>query len=406
MTALNFISDFNGLRWMPLRMLVLKRVVAPLCLKSFYFHLCLIGFCLVVTHSAEAVTDKNSKPENLYTAATLVVFNNADPMSVDLAGYYAEKRGIPFDHLIGLDCPLTEEISRQDYGKTIEDPLRKIMTQRGWWRVEEIGGQSIVLQNKIRFVALMRGMPLKIASEPVPSGRPVNQSLFDSKDEASVDSEMAALGFFSQNHYGLLKNPYYRSYSPMLEVNQPDLMLVCRLDAADAPTVKRMIDDSIEVEKTGLRGMTYVDARGITDSALMEGDQWLFNLARSQQQMGIPVVLDHAPALFPQDYPMEHAAFIMDGIVKMPRALLSGTISGSSKEPWLVIFIPSVLPRSAIRIISGSHRFLPRGRRPRWGMFTNRFLHLPPISMSLTTVCMLDSPSPKALICRNVRFPG
>ena len=270
---------------------------------SVYF---LIGLCMTLIHRVAGATDLKPNPE---IAATLVIFNNADPMSVDLAGYYAEKRGIPFDHLIGLDCPLTEEISRHDYEQTIENPLRKIMTQRGWWRVEEIGGVSIVMENKIRFVALIRGVPLKIASEPVSPGAPAKKSPIDLKDEASVDSEMAALGFFLANHYGYIKNPYYRSYSSVQEANQPNLMLVCRLDAADAPTVKRMIDDSIATEKNGLRGMAYVDARGLTDSGLMEGDQWLTNLAKSEQQHGIPVVFDHAPPMFPQAYPMEHAAF-------------------------------------------------------------------------------------------------
>src|SRR5208337_4493143 len=66
-----------------------------------------------------SIQNQNSKLKNPEALATLVIFNNADPVSVELAGYYAEKRGIPFDHLIGLDCPLTEEISRKDYEQTI-----------------------------------------------------------------------------------------------------------------------------------------------------------------------------------------------------------------------------------------------------------------------------------------------
>ncbi|MEI8342629.1 MAG: hypothetical protein WCH43_13990, partial [Verrucomicrobiota bacterium] len=69
-----------------------------------------------------SVENPNSKIKNPEAAATLVIFNNADPSSVELAGYYAEKRGIPFDHLIGLDCPLTEEISRKEYDRTIALP--------------------------------------------------------------------------------------------------------------------------------------------------------------------------------------------------------------------------------------------------------------------------------------------
>ena len=56
-------------------------------------------------------------------------------------------------------------------------------------------------------------------------------------------------------------------------------MLVCRLDAPTPETVRRMITDSLAAEKDGLTGLAYIDARGITDTGYMEGDQWLFALA-------------------------------------------------------------------------------------------------------------------------------
>jgi uncharacterized protein (TIGR03790 family) len=257
-----------------------------------------------------ASENQKSKIKNPEASATLVIFNNADAMSVDLAGYYAEKRGIPFDHLVGLDCPLTEEISRKDYEQTIAQPLRKIMELRGWWKIEEIGSQSLVVENKIRFVALMRGVPLKIAPEPAnpAAPRPADTSPMGGKDEASVDSELAALGFYSKTNYGPIPNPYFRSYTPVLDAGLPMLMLVCRLDAPEAGTVRRMIDDAVATEKTGLRGFAYVDARGLTDGGLIEGDQWLESIANSERKHGIPVVFDNSPAMFPEAYPMNNAA--------------------------------------------------------------------------------------------------
>jgi len=63
--------------------------------------------------------------ENL-PAQTIVVFNTAVPDSEALAKFYAEKRGIANDHLVGLDCPPQEEISREEYDATIAEPLRRI----------------------------------------------------------------------------------------------------------------------------------------------------------------------------------------------------------------------------------------------------------------------------------------
>jgi hypothetical protein len=55
--------------------------------------------------------------------STVVVYNTAVPDSVDLAKFYAEQRGIGQDYLVGLDCPIEEEITRQQYdATTLRDP--------------------------------------------------------------------------------------------------------------------------------------------------------------------------------------------------------------------------------------------------------------------------------------------
>jgi uncharacterized protein (TIGR03790 family) len=77
-----------------------------------------------------------SAAENL-PAQTIVVFNAAVPDAETLAKFYAEKRGIADDHLIGLDCPTEEEISREQYDSTIAEALRKIFDERGWWHVHK-----------------------------------------------------------------------------------------------------------------------------------------------------------------------------------------------------------------------------------------------------------------------------
>jgi hypothetical protein len=71
--------------------------------------------------------DKTSAADNL-PAQTIVVFNAAVPDAESLAKFYAEKRGIADDHLVELDCPAEEEISREQDDATTADPLRKIST--------------------------------------------------------------------------------------------------------------------------------------------------------------------------------------------------------------------------------------------------------------------------------------
>jgi uncharacterized protein (TIGR03790 family) len=245
-------------------------------------------------------------------AATLVVFNNLDATSADLASYYAKQRNIPFSRLIGLDCPTTEEITRDDYDRTIAQPLRKTFLDRDWWTLRTTDeGHTLVERNKIRFIALMRGIPLKIAptSAPYPGDVVAGQQPIASRNEAAVDSELACLGYFTRQISGILKNPYYRSYKPIRDANMPPLMLVCRLDAPTPDMVRRMIDDSIAVEQQGLWGFAYVDERSITDGGYEEGEKWLVHIAADARSHGIPVIEDKDPDTFPANYPMRNAAF-------------------------------------------------------------------------------------------------
>ena len=132
-------------------------------------------------------------------AATVVIYNRAEPESAALARFYAEARRIPSDQLIGLECSSEEEISRQEYDTTIAEPLRKIFTDRHWWTLRVDRDEApVVRRNRIRFVALIRGMPLKIRpAVDYPGDRAANNSATN-QNQASVDSELAVLGLFSQ----------------------------------------------------------------------------------------------------------------------------------------------------------------------------------------------------------------
>jgi uncharacterized protein (TIGR03790 family) len=242
--------------------------------------------------------------------ATLVVFNEADPESRALAQFYAQKRSVPVDQVIGLRCSASEEINRAEYEKTIAEPLRRAMTANFWWKLREPGSPlGPVEWNKIRYVVLMRGVPLKIRFAIDPGDKASGAPPVSQHNEASVDSELAVLPL-NASSWGAINNPYFRSYSRIGDAQRPELMLVCRLDAPTPEIVRRMITDSIAAERDGLRGFAYIDARGLgEDSAgLKEGDDWLMSTATAARKRGLPVILDNGPGLFPDGYPMRHAA--------------------------------------------------------------------------------------------------
>jgi uncharacterized protein (TIGR03790 family) len=241
--------------------------------------------------------------------ATIVVFNNDVPESVELAKFYAQKRDIPHEHVIGLSISKTEEISRDEYDTMIRDPLRAIFKERGWWKLNEPrGGPITVASNSIRFVAVIKGVPLKIrAVANYPGDKPGGPPLGD-RNDASVDSEIAALGAFSDQISGVLPNPYFQSYRAIAEAENSAVLLVCRLDAPQIATVRRMITDAIETEKTGLWGRAYIDGAHNSTGGLGVGDHWLADVRDQLHKAGVPLIYEDTAEIFPTSYPMTDCA--------------------------------------------------------------------------------------------------
>src|SRR5256885_7840302 len=125
--------------------------------------------------------------------ATIVLFNKDVPESVELAKFYAQKRGIARDHVVGLSISKTEEISRDEYDTMIRDPLRAIFKERQWWTLNEPrGGPITVMSNSIRFVAVIKGVPLKVRPAANYPGDKLGGPPLGNRNDASVDSEIAA----------------------------------------------------------------------------------------------------------------------------------------------------------------------------------------------------------------------
>lgn len=245
--------------------------------------------------------------------ATLVLYNSGDPESAELAQYYAERRNIPRAQVVGLACPAPEEISRADFDRTIAAPLREKMEANGWWKTVRVSGnKKTIVETSIRFVALMRGIPLKIASDPSipPPAESRNiPSAISSRNDASVDSEIAALGVRDWTPASVVENPYFGRFTQILDDSVfPGMLLPARLDAPTASMVRAMIDDSIMAEKEGLWGWAYIDGRDITSGGYTEGDAWMRHLVEILRQRGVPTIFDNLPSTIADDFPVTDAA--------------------------------------------------------------------------------------------------
>jgi len=256
---------------------------------------------LTLSARAQLISDWDAAAE------TAVVFNPAFPGSAELATYYAEKRHIPKERVIGLRCSQEDSMSRGEFEAQLRGPLLQLFESRHWWNAapplpgKPLTGDGIpspmAPSNKVRVLVLIRGIPFQIR-------RAAQKPKQSEEDEASVDSELTVLGLTNPPVKGGLRNPYFDQQTrfPYAQ-NSSGLLIVGRLDGPDDPTVKRMIDDAIYAEQTGLLGRAVIDLAQKT-GVYQDGEDWLKNSAESYRRAGIPVFIDRSEDVLRDGWPL------------------------------------------------------------------------------------------------------
>ena len=92
--------------------------------------------------------------------------------------------------------------------------MRDIFKERHWWTLRETAeNKEIVANSTIHFVAIIKGVPLKIrpTAEPYP-GDEAGAGPVATHNEASVDSELSTLAFLFRHISGAIPNPYFQSF--------------------------------------------------------------------------------------------------------------------------------------------------------------------------------------------------
>lgn len=237
--------------------------------------------------------------------ATVVVYNLNWAGAEELAKFYAQVRGVPEENVIALDCPTEEEISREEFVGRIQGPLRAELLRRGMWLMRE----KQVVGTNLRYMVLVRGMPLKVRSAlAAPAPGEVRDPIQD-RDEASVDSELTVLGV--ENAWkGVLRNPYYQGQeeATRTKVIPPAMFLVCRLDGAEEDVLRARVMEGMRAEARGLWGWGVVDLRGIVTGPYLQGDDWLRKCLAGLRRNGVPVLSDLQEPTLPDGFPLRDVA--------------------------------------------------------------------------------------------------
>jgi uncharacterized protein (TIGR03790 family) len=171
----------------------------------------------------------------------------------------------------------------------------------------------------------MQGIPLRIDEEPEygppdakTKQRPVIAPAAGKANAASVDSELSIFGVVDHPISGPLNNPYFDKNVPFLTQPLAPFFLVSRIDGPTYEIAKRLIDDALAVEKTGLFGKVYIDLAQKNEAGYKEGEDWLLASAKTFGASGFPLIVDTRSERFLTNYPMTDAAVYLGWYVLPP----------------------------------------------------------------------------------------
>ncbi len=253
----------------------------------------------------------------------VVVYNSRVPESKEVAEYYAERRQVPKDQIIGLELPTGETMSRKEYLEQLHQPLLKKLeesklltfgpaTNKPAGTPDNFVPFRKVLEARIRYAALCYGVPTKIAKDPTlvePNTEKLQPEM--QRNEAAVDTQLALLPISDQKipWAGPLPNPFYNVTNAAQINTMNGLLMVTRLDGPSAKIAKGLVDKAMEAETNGLWGRGYFDARGLaTNDSYRIGDDLIVAAAKSSKLFGFDTELDEKPATFTAGFPMAQVA--------------------------------------------------------------------------------------------------
>ncbi len=253
----------------------------------------------------------------------LVVANTRMAGSEAIARYYMQQRGIPASHLVNVALSLHENMSRSEYDTVLKAAVLEALAKK--------------TSQPITAIVLIYGIPLKV-DPPEPTwderellrqyqGRHNNlivesdekqtggerlrnellqniNKLLKTDQRAAVDSELALLKMRQYGLQGWVKNPHFLGFQDVpSDINKDEVLLVSRLDGPNAAVVYRIINDTVAVEKDGLHGKAYFDARWLrSDGADARDGYKRYDLslhrAADAVRARLPTVLDDKEQLF------------------------------------------------------------------------------------------------------------
>lgn len=195
-----------------------------------------------------------------------VVINDNSAVSALIGEHYARVRALPGSNVVRIRTVAQETIDRAAFVRTIQEPIAAAIARQG-------------LQDRILYLVLTKGIPLRITGTAGPSGT-----------GSSVDSELTLLyrrmtGSVVPSD-GRVDNPYFLGAREVSEARrfthrEQDVYLVSRLDAFTPDEAIELIDRG---RAPAHEGRVVLHQSG--SFANTQGDGWLAAAARRLEAQG------------------------------------------------------------------------------------------------------------------------
>ena len=268
----------------------------------------------------------------------VVLYVQGSPESKSVAEYYASRRGVPTNQILGLNVPVGDNLSRADFVKLVELPLldelqaRKLCTYQIGTApaTNEYPARTLYkcVGSRVRYLLLTWGFPYRILEDASIKEAGMDKiPAANRRNEASVDSDLSVLGAkgyipLSSAIPNILAEVTNNAIHPTNGV-----FMVTRLDGPTPEIAKGLVDKAMSAETNGLVGHAYFDERGLKEGPYVTGDRWMTNAATVTRLAGYSTYVDHQPETLPASFPLSQVAIYAgwyDGNVSGPFA--AGTV--------------------------------------------------------------------------------
>ena len=242
-----------------------------------------------------------AKAEDL-AARVVILANSRQPESVQLAEFYAEKRGVPAANIVAMPLPEAESITWREFIDQVYQPLQDELYRRGWIEgtasslLDRLGRKRYALTgHRLSYLVVCRGVPLRIYNDPTLLDEPAAKKVAGqfNKNEAAVDAELSLLAQSGYEITAMIANPLFANERPS-SLDTEMVVKVSRLDGPTWASARRLVTSALEGERTGLLGRYYIDLKGPHP----DGDQWLESVQTQLQDLGFDGDVEGTGATF------------------------------------------------------------------------------------------------------------